>query len=124
MGSRVYGSTQDYRQGLKGLRHDIRVKHTQKTAIANVNCMCHPLVPLSIGSWHGVQGPECPDSTGGHGQWSRGPAWSDPGQGHSMSTGALTLSKDVGKVGKPQSLSKATFFVGQTRQTTEPKILP
>ena len=38
--------------------------------------------------------------------------------------GALTLSKDVGKVGKPQSLSKATFFVGQTRQMTEPKILP
>lgn len=30
MGSRVYGSTQDHRQGLKGLRHDIRVKHTPK----------------------------------------------------------------------------------------------
>ena len=43
------------------------------------------------------------------------------GQGCSVST---MLSKDVGKVGKTQSLNKATFFVGQTRQTTEPKIIP
>ena len=122
MGSQVYGYTQDHRQGLKGLHRDTGDKHTPKIATANVNCMCHPLIPLSTGSWHGVQGPEWPDSTGAT---ANGPeallGVRGVGQGCSVST---MLSKDVGKVGKTQSLSKATFFVGQTRQTTEPKIIP
>lgn len=94
MGSQVYGYTQDHRQGLKGLHRDTGVKHTQKTATANISCVCHPSSPSPLAAGTG-----CRDQSGLIQQVATAngpealPGVRGVGQGYSVST---MLSKDVG----------------------------
>lgn len=124
MGSQVCGYTQNHRGSLKGLHSDTAIKQTRR----NHRCQ-HQLhlshLPLP-GSWPEQHGPAQPDEMGRDtlhrphvpvrtvpGPWL---GWSRLGEEGKHRT--LLLSKDVGKMGKTQNLSKAPSLVGWIRQMT------